>query len=74
MLCFPTNGANFGHGVSAWSDVGQLSDLVAGRLPGRTAADQITVFKQNSDQGVGYMGLARYVHDLAVREGLGVEV
>ncbi len=61
-------------GVLRWSDVGQLGDLVAGRIPGRTDDQQITVFKQNSDQGVGYMGLARYVHDLAVREGLGVEV
>ncbi len=61
-------------GVLAWGGVGQLSELVAGALPGRTAADQITVFKQNSDQGVGYMGLARYVHDLARREGLGIEV
>ncbi len=61
-------------GVLGWSGVGQLSDLVSGRIRGRTNADQITVFKQNSDQGVGYMGLARYVHDLAVREGLGIEV
>ena len=61
-------------GVLAWSRVGQLGELVAGRIPGRTDDRQITVFKQNSDQGVGYMGLARYVHDLAVRDGLGIEV
>jgi ornithine cyclodeaminase/alanine dehydrogenase-like protein (mu-crystallin family) len=61
-------------GALTWGRVGQLSALVAGRIPGRTGAAQITVFKQNSDQGVGYMGLARYVHDLAAREGLGVEV
>jgi alanine dehydrogenase len=60
--------------VLAWSRVGQLSELVAGRILGRTAADQISVFKQNSDQGVGYMGLARYVHDLALQHGLGIEV
>ena len=47
---------------------------MAGRIPGRTDDRQITVFKQNSDQGVGYMGLARHVHDVAVREGLGIEV
>jgi ornithine cyclodeaminase/alanine dehydrogenase-like protein (mu-crystallin family) len=61
-------------GALTWGRVGQLGELVAGRIPGRTGADQITVFKQNSDQGVGYMGLARYVHDLAAREGLGMEV
>src|SRR5207248_1874026 len=50
-------------GVLDWSRVGQLSELVVGRIAGRTTDHQLTVFKQNSDQGVGYMGLARYVHD-----------
>jgi len=61
-------------GILDWNRVGQLDELVAGHIPGRTADREITVFKQNSDQGVGYMGLARYVHDVAVREGLGMEV
>jgi ornithine cyclodeaminase/alanine dehydrogenase-like protein (mu-crystallin family) len=44
---------------------------VAGDVPGRTGRDQITLFKQNSDQGVGYMALARYVYELASREEVG---
>jgi hypothetical protein len=47
---------------------------VAEHIPGRTDEAQITVFKQNSDQGIGYMALARYVHDLARRQGLGMEI
>jgi ornithine cyclodeaminase/alanine dehydrogenase-like protein (mu-crystallin family) len=61
-------------GLICWEDVHDLAAIVAGAAPTRTSAAQITLFKQNSDQGVGYMALARYVHDLARREGLGVEV
>ena len=61
-------------GVIRWEDVHDLSAIVAGTAPRRTRADQLTLFKQNSDQGVGYMALARHVYELARREGLGVEV
>jgi ornithine cyclodeaminase/alanine dehydrogenase-like protein (mu-crystallin family) len=61
-------------GLLAWNEIGELAELVAGRIPGRTGDAQITVFKQNSDQGIGYMALARYVYDLARRVGLGIEV
>jgi len=61
-------------GIIRWEDVHDLAAIVAGTAPRRTRADQVTLFKQNSDQGVGYMALARHVYDLARREGLGVEV
>lgn len=57
-----------------WDDLRELSDLVAGKISGRTAPSQITLFKQNSDQGVGFMALARLAHDKAREHRLGIEV
>ena len=61
-------------GLIRWESVHDLAAIVAGEAPRRERADQITLFKQNSDQGVGYMALARHVHELARRDGLGVEI
>lgn len=61
-------------GIITWDEIGDLGELVAGRTPGRTGADQITVFKQNSDQGVGYMALAKLAYDKAVEAGIGIEI
>lgn len=61
-------------GVLTWEKVTDLAALVAGKSPGRTTNDQITLFKQNSDQGVGFMALARLVHDKARAAGIGTEI
>lgn len=61
-------------GVLSWEAVQDLSALLAGKAAGRTSAQQITLFKQNSDQGVGYMALARLAHDKARAAGIGVEI
>lgn len=42
-------------GVLAWDNVYELGDLILGKIPGRTNADQITLFKL---QGTGIMDLA----------------
>ncbi len=57
-----------------WEDIRDLSALVSGRVAGRTSADQISLFKQNSDQGVGFMALARLVHDKARAGGIGTQI
>ena len=57
------------NGVLAWNDIEDLSALVTGKTPGRRSDKDITLFKQNSDQGVGYMALARLVHDKAPGRG-----
>jgi ornithine cyclodeaminase/alanine dehydrogenase-like protein (mu-crystallin family) len=62
------------NGVLQWDDVKDLSSLLAGKAIGRTAPEQITLFKQNSDQGVGFMALARLAHDKARRAGVGTEI
>jgi len=61
-------------GYLKWEDVKELSDLVAGKTTGRTKPSEITLFKQNSDQGVGFMALARLAHDKAREHGLGTEI
>jgi alanine dehydrogenase len=63
-----------GKGLLQWDDIKDLSSLLAGSVPGRTSAKQITLFKQNSDQGVGFMALARLAHDKARRAGIGMEI
>jgi len=62
------------NGIIRWDDVKELSHLVAGRTSGRTSRGQITLFKQNSDQGVGFMALARLAHDKARAAGIGTEI
>lgn len=61
-------------GLLRWQDIKELSSLAAGKVTGRTNDRQITVFKQNSDQGVGYMALAKLAHDKARQAGIGMEV
>ena len=62
------------NGVIKWDDVKGLAQLVAGKVTGRSGENQITLFKQNSDQGVGFMALARLAHDKAREAGIGVEI
>ncbi|MGH7772280.1 MAG: ornithine cyclodeaminase family protein [Candidatus Binatia bacterium] len=61
-------------GLLRWEEIKDLGALVAGKANGRTDDRQITLFKQNSDQGVGYMALARLVHDKARLAGIGIEI
>ncbi|MGH7782439.1 MAG: ornithine cyclodeaminase family protein [Candidatus Binatia bacterium] len=63
-----------GRGLLKWEDIKDLSSLLAGKVTGRTNAKQITLFKQNSDQGVGFMALARLAHDKARSAGIGMEI
>jgi ornithine cyclodeaminase/alanine dehydrogenase-like protein (mu-crystallin family) len=61
-------------GIISWEKIGDLGELVAGKVPGRQSASEITVFKQNSDQGVGFMALAKLAHDKAAARGIGIEI
>ena len=63
-----------GKGLLRWEDISDLSSLLARKVPGRSSAKQITLFKQNSDQGVGFMALARLAHDKARAAGIGMEI
>jgi ornithine cyclodeaminase/alanine dehydrogenase-like protein (mu-crystallin family) len=61
-------------GITSWDKIADLGELVAGRAKGRNSPHDITVFKQNSDQGVGFMALAKLAHDKARADGLGMEI
>jgi len=61
-------------GVTAWDKIADLGELVAGKVHGRRSPTEITVFKQNSDQGVGFMALAKLAHDKARAAGVGLEI
>jgi ornithine cyclodeaminase/alanine dehydrogenase-like protein (mu-crystallin family) len=48
----------------------ELAEIVAGKRPGRTSADQITIFKSNG-LAVEDIAVAGYVYEEALRRGLG---
>ena len=52
----------------------ELGELVAGKFSGRTNERQITLFKQNSEQGVGYVALAACAYQRARERGIGREL
>ncbi len=61
-------------GVTSWDQIADLGELVAGKAHGRRSPQDITVFKQNSDQGVGFMALAKLAYDKARAAGRGIEI
>lgn len=61
-------------GLLSWDAISNLDEVLTGAKPGRTSDAQITVFKQNSDQGVGFMALARLACERATQHGIGVEM
>ncbi len=60
----------FGEDPSRWNTVEELPQIVAGKMPGRTRADQITLFKSN---GIATWDLAAAVrvYEMAVTMGIG---
>jgi ornithine cyclodeaminase/alanine dehydrogenase-like protein (mu-crystallin family) len=52
-------------------DIGDLADLVAGKIPGRTSPDQITLHKNNNGLGCAEMALAKLAYEKAVAAGRG---
>jgi ornithine cyclodeaminase/alanine dehydrogenase-like protein (mu-crystallin family) len=60
-------------GLLSWDKVGELGQLLNGAIAGRTAAEQITLFKNNAGQGVADVAIASKVYSLARLNGLGIE-
>lgn len=63
----------FGEDASRWAAVRELSQIVAGKEPGRTSAEQITLFKSN---GIATwdMAAAVRVYEMAVARGMGKKI
>jgi len=55
-----------------WSAVHELSDVLVGGAPGRTAPEQITIFKE-SQGGFGDIAFANLVYERARERGMGQE-
>jgi alanine dehydrogenase len=51
----------------------EMSEIVAGRLPGRASAEETIVFKESAG-GYGDVGFCNYVYDQGRRRGLGVDL
>jgi alanine dehydrogenase len=51
-----------------------FGDLIAGRAPGRTSAQQITYSERGNIQGAQFYAVAGAVYEAARREGLGREL
>lgn len=49
----------------------ELSTIVSGKLPGRTSADQITIFKSNG-LAVEDIAVAGHIYEESLRRGLGI--
>jgi ornithine cyclodeaminase/alanine dehydrogenase-like protein (mu-crystallin family) len=59
-------------GALDWQRIGQLGEFLTGAKPGRTAPDDITVFKNNG-LAVEFVALAAKVYDFARAQGRGEE-
>jgi alanine dehydrogenase len=64
---------SFGNDASRWDVARELGAIVAGKTPGRTSANQITLFKSD---GIATWDLAAAVrvYDLAVARGIGESI
>ena len=60
-------------GFLSWDKVGELGELLNGKIPGRTRAEQITLFKNNAGQGVADVAVASMIYSLARRNQIGME-
>jgi ornithine cyclodeaminase/alanine dehydrogenase-like protein (mu-crystallin family) len=63
----------FGNSASRWDSVRELGAIVAGKTPGRTVANQITLFKSN---GIATwdLAVAVRVYELAIARGVGQSI
>jgi ornithine cyclodeaminase/alanine dehydrogenase-like protein (mu-crystallin family) len=63
----------FGDDASQWAAVRELSAIVAGKVPGRTSRDQITLFKSNGI-AIEDIVVGGRIYELARERGLGREI
>jgi ornithine cyclodeaminase/alanine dehydrogenase-like protein (mu-crystallin family) len=61
-------------GIKNWDSIREIQDLVAGKVAGRTQADQITVFNNNTGAGTQFAAVGAAVLSRAKAMGLGKEL
>jgi len=62
------------HGVITWDKVVEISDVLTGKVKGRTDDQQIIVYKNQGGQGIIDIALAKKCYDLAREHGKGYEL
>jgi ornithine cyclodeaminase/alanine dehydrogenase-like protein (mu-crystallin family) len=61
-------------GIKDWDSIHEIQDLLAGKVPGRTSAAQITVFNNNTGAGTQFAAVGAAVVKRARDLGLGREL
>jgi ornithine cyclodeaminase/alanine dehydrogenase-like protein (mu-crystallin family) len=62
------------NGIIAWDDIREIQELVSGRIKGRTSADQITLYNNNTGSGIQFAAVGAAVMRRAQVLGLGKEL
>ena len=62
------------NGVITWDKVVEISDVLAGKVKGRTNDKQIILYKNQGGQGIVDIALAKKCYDLAKQHGKGYEM
>jgi alanine dehydrogenase len=61
-------------GIMKWEEIQEVQDMVAGKIPGRASAEQITVFNNNTGAGTQFAALGAAVLRRARAMGMGREI
>lgn len=61
-------------GILRWEKIYELSELLAGKAPGRTSPSQITLFNNNVGMGIQFAALGAKVLELAEKSGAGRKI
>src|SRR5207237_4978612 len=61
-------------GIKPWNEIHEIQELLMGRVAGRTRADEITVFNNNTGAGTQFAALGSAVLKRARDMGLGGEI
>jgi ornithine cyclodeaminase/alanine dehydrogenase-like protein (mu-crystallin family) len=58
-------------GLKKYEDIGEIGELLLGRIPGRTSADEITLFANNTGMGLQFAAVGARILQLAEEKNLG---
>jgi alanine dehydrogenase len=61
-------------GIVEWDSIHEIADLLAGKVPGRTSDEQITLFNNNTGAGTQFAAVGAAVLENARKQGLGREI